>query len=246
LCLFQYNRIMPLKTIYLSVGLFLLIQFVIFSYLVHENLFTQFDFNTTVRLQDNIGRNWDNEFSLFSDLGKFEVTTLVLLAIFVFARKIFAGIMAFGAYVVFHLIEIFGKTFLEHTPPPQFMLRTEQILHFPQFHVRTENSFPSGHSGRTIFISVILLLFIWQSSKLPKIAKLTLTGFILGFDAVMLVSRVTLGEHWATDVIGGSLLGASMGFFVGMFLTKKEDHHPHKDHKKSFLPKYKVEIKRVE
>lgn len=237
---------MPSRTIFLSAGLFLFIQFIIFSYLVHENLFTQLDFNTTVRLQDNIGKNWDNEFSLFSDLGKFEVTTLVLLSIFVLARKFFAGIMAFGAYVVFHLIEIFGKTFLVHNPPPQFMLRTEQILHFPQFHVRTENSYPSGHSGRTIFISVILLIIIWQSKRLPKIAKLSLTGFILGFDIVMLVSRVTLGEHWATDVIGGSLLGAAMGFFVGMFLSKKEEKHPHKAHKKPLFPKYKLEIKRVE
>jgi undecaprenyl-diphosphatase len=239
---------MPSKQIFFIAGLFLFIQFIIFSYLVHEDIFSTFDFNTTVRLQDKTPLSFDNEFSFLSDIGKFQITTIVLLAIFVITRKFKAGIVAFAAYVVFHLIEIFGKGYVNHPPPPEFMLRTERIIAMPEFHVRTEFSYPSGHSGRSIFISVILLILLWQSKRIPLIFKFVLTGLIAGFDIAMLYSRVSLGEHWTTDVIGGSLLGAACGFFAGMFLTNNDPKHTkgEKSEKKSFFPKYKLELKKVE
>lgn len=240
-----YNEVMSKKHIFLIAALFFFVQFIIFSYLVHENLFTTVDFNTTVKLQDRIPLSFDNEFSFFSDVGKFQITTLVLLAIFVITRRFFAGFIAFGTYVVFHLIELFGKYYVNHPPPPEFMLRTERILMMPEFHVRSEYSYPSGHSGRTVFISIILMVLLWQSKRIPMPVKLVLSGLIVGFDISMLVSRVSLGEHWTTDVIGGTLLGAACGFFASMFLTKEKEH-AQEGKKKGLFPKYKVEIKRVE
>ena len=40
------------------------ILFVFFSYLVHKDVFTQFDFDTTVRLQDMISRRFDELFRI--------------------------------------------------------------------------------------------------------------------------------------------------------------------------------------
>lgn len=199
----------------LSISLFF--GFVLFSYLVHEDVFTAFDFDTTVRLQDNIPRRFDSFFSWFSVFGNFELLLGVLIIFFVLMRKFLAGFIAFCMFGFFHIVEIFGKFYVDHPPPPEFMLRTERLVDFPQFHVRAEFSYPSGHSGRTVFLASIFITAVLMSN-LPKQWKVILVSGISGFVFVMLLSRPYLGEHWATDVIGGALLGASFGLFSALFL----------------------------
>lgn len=198
----------------LSISLFSF--FVLFSYLVHKDIFTQFDFNTTVRLQDKIPRKLDDSFSFLSDFGKFEVMTLALLVI-VFVTRKFWSILAFLGYGVMHVLELYGKFFVTHPPPPEFLIRTKRIVDFPQFHVRADFSYPSGHAARAAFITVILCYMIISSKRLSVNQKYLLLGVLAIYDIVMFVSRVYLGEHWATDVIGGALLGGSIALLAVSF-----------------------------
>jgi undecaprenyl-diphosphatase len=69
------------------------------------------------------------------------------------------------------------------------------------------NSFPSGHTlDSTVFYGVILLVFLpIIPARLRKLA----IGLVLALLAMIGFSRVALGVHYPSDVIGGWLLGVA-------------------------------------
>src|SRR5260221_7730163 len=96
--------------------------FVQFSYGVHKNSFTQFDFDTTVRLQNHFSHFWDVPFSLLSLIGSVESAGIILLILMLIRRKL-SGIIILLFFGLFHLFELYGKAFVTHPGPPFFFFR---------------------------------------------------------------------------------------------------------------------------
>lgn len=201
---------------FIILGITLLVIFYAFSFLVKEDVFTHFDFDMTVKVQAKVPVRLDPYLSGLSLLGSFEGTIVILLVFLLFKRTI-GTILTIGLFCFMHVVEIIGKAFLDHPVTPFMFHRYAFDFIFPTGYVQPGGSYPSGHAMRTAFLA-ILFVFIVNRTKIPKNFKLASFLAILTIYFVMAVSRISLGEHWTSDVIGGTLLGSAFAFFSLMFI----------------------------
>ena len=94
-------------------------------------------------------------------------------------------------------VETLLKIVVPQTPPPHELSRSIQFL--PFLESPTAYSFPSGHVARAAFLVVAF------GSRWP-------VGLACVF--VMAITRVYLGEHWPSDVIGGWVLGSAVALIA--------------------------------
>jgi len=187
--------------------------FLIFSVLVISGIFSQTDQFVTTTIQNYLTKAFDTPLSFLSLLGAFEFSGLFLLIV-LFFQKLHRSLIVLFMFGLGMGIELLGKIFLYHPGPPKIFFRYNLDVLFPSAYIQTGHSFPSGHSYRTAFLTLLISYLIFQSKKLSLRSKKLLTAMSFVFLFLMLVSRVSLGEHWTTDVIGGLFLGLGLGWLA--------------------------------
>lgn len=214
----KYNfNTMKTRLLFLLLGLFFAFLFIIFTYAAKKEHFQAFDFNLTVKIQNHTPKRLDEFLSFFSALASFEATSL-MLAVLVLIRRRILGFISLITFIGSHVVELYGKILLDH-PGPQIMFYRSGAASsfFPQWYTQPGSSYPSGHSQRIVFLAIVFIYVIINSKKLGIKTKVFSSIVSLTIVALTLYSRVSLGEHWSSDVMGGSLLGAGAGFLSLVF-----------------------------
>jgi membrane-associated phospholipid phosphatase len=217
----------------LFLGISILLGFGLFSRIVKTGVFDSMDFAVTIKLQERIDTsshlrladviaNIMNGSTFFASPEVSLLLLGVLSAVFCidFRKKTvhlrgFVVPFLFGLLVLF---EIYGKTVIHHPAPAFFLIKNPTSL-FPADYVNDQFSYPSGHVARSVFLSLSFYSFFLSHTVLFRTKKFRLIGLVLVFLFIGLVSvsRIYLGHHWLSDVVGGALLGSALWTFVQVF-----------------------------
>ncbi len=155
-------------------------------------------------------RDWlDPIMVAITDSGRGEVKFTVLFALCFAARYRPYSLMALVAGVASGLFGQLIKTFVERDRPSNFSW-AEPITSYiealtGQHAPMASNSFPSGHAVSSFAIAVALA---WA---VRKTEHAWFGWVIVGWATLVAFSRVYVGVHFVSDVVGGAAIGTLFG-----------------------------------
>lgn len=79
---------------------------------------------------------------------------------------------------------------------------------------QTSFSYPSGHATSA---AVVYLLLAWLAPPRWRATAWTLAGAMILLNGF---SRIMLGVHWASDILGGTMLGAAFALLGAAFVKR--------------------------
>ncbi len=203
------------KKFRLFLPIIFLLAFLLLSKYEDRQVIRSIDFAATVKIQDRIDKSAhlrlasfvDNvmEGSSFFAGPVFTSVVVFILTGLAFRKKHWHALIISAAFVLIVLVELYGKSIIHHPSPPFSMIKHTTSI-FPANYINEQFSYPSGHTARAVFIAIIS----WMLFHRKKWLGAGLAFYIL----LVAVSRIYLGHHWLSDVIGGALLGSGLGLLT--------------------------------
>ena len=237
--------IMKKNVLFFLLSTCLFLFFTIFSWSVKKGAFRNADFAFTVKVQETIDKSPRLRLSSFvgdvmegstffasPEVSVIAVLVLTIAAFFslrcidtskwgVWKSLLKAGIILL-MFLFLVLAEIYGKTVVHHPAPPFFMIKNPTSI-FPKYYINDEFSYPSGHAARAVFISIIFSYLLFHTSYLKRKKRIAIIVlFSLGYVGLVSVSRIYLGHHWLSDIIGGLALGSGLASLTCAFFFRTD------------------------
>ncbi len=172
----------------------------IFAIIAHELLSASLiNFDTTIyhSIISIKSSFWTFFFTFITSFASPIVIIIISLSLFVmFKNKKYAW-LSLGSLGLIFLINTALKYIFSRPRPFEWMLVEE-----------TGYSFPSAHAMIAMAFYGLLIYLIWQT-QIDKNKKIFLTVIMVTLIILIGISRIYLGVHYCTDIIGGFTLSLS-------------------------------------
>ena len=158
--------------------------------------------NILLWIQENLRADWLDPIMIgityLGNAGIFWIALSILLLCLPRRRKL--GLTC-GASLIFDLlaVNLFIKKVVARVRPYEVIEGLTKIIG-----EQSDYSFPSGHTAASFAVATVLLM------RAPK--KLSVPMFVLA--CLISLSRLYVGVHHPTDILGGALIGALCGILA--------------------------------
>ncbi len=157
-----------------------------------------------------ISPNVTTLFKIITEFGNYTVMIPIIIIFYIFNKD-----KSFNRYFTINLISVFASNFIVKS-----IIRRDRPI---DINLIIENgfSFPSGHSMVSFAFYGFIIYYLYHTDlkkplKYSLIAILSLIIFLIG------LSRIYLGVHYASDVLGGFLLAFIYLVIYIKFIYKRE------------------------
>ena len=141
----------------------------------------------------NLNPNLTCFFKVMTFLGSTIFMVIITLIFLLFWRKNNRGKQFFIIIILAILLSNLLKLIIARERPDVLKLVIENTY-----------SFPSGHTIAITTLSGFLIFVLWQEwGSLGNILKWMITVLFIIIALLVMISRIYLGAHFATDIIGG-------------------------------------------
>ncbi|PAF43860.1 phosphatase PAP2 family protein [Helicobacter sp. 11S03491-1] len=197
----------------LAIGCALLVLFVLETYSIvsHALWVEKWDTFIIAHIRHTITPALTFLMRFLTHLGSTE--TIAILSIFIiiilFWNKYFRlGLWFGGTIIIFGVLLKYLKVLLARPRPDS----ATWLAHASGF------SYPSGHASATSLFCTLIALFL-IANPMNISTKIFIGLLALAMTFLIMFSRIYLGVHYPTDVLGGFLSGGGIGFIgVGSYL----------------------------
>ena len=186
------KKIIKENYIYLIIILLLVtVLSIIMRSSLHDKIII-FDKKVISLITNNLSNTIVSILKVLTHFGGFIIPCIILIIVLIFNNNRFIFLFQAGSYAIAGIITYISKLIVARPRPEMALIK-----------IPSSYSFPSGHTLTSIVFYTMLFYLLTYHMKHKRIFMII--GFI--FALLIASSRIYLGVHYFSDVIGGLIIG---------------------------------------
>ena len=188
----------------------ILLMVVIFSFVMKSDLINKiliFDHKVIDAINTIVNSTLTSIFRIITHFGDFYIPFVILVWILVFLKNKWIFILQVCSYACAGIIIYLSKLLIARPRP------TDALINMPKTY-----SFPSGHTFTSIIFYMVLVFLLTYKMDSKKRTPLLVITFV--FTMLIAFSRIYLGVHYFSDIVGGIILAIPCVFMFINIIKK--------------------------